>query len=225
VALDLPGFGEREAVDTMGFEDLAADVEATIAQRGLASAVLVGHSFGGMVAQTLVRRSPHDYRALVLSATSPAFGNPEGEFQKQFVADRLRPLGAGGSMRDVAAAAVPGMMGPDADPAACALAVEVMAAVPAATYRAAVHCLVGFDERANLGAIAIPVLCLAGEHDRNAPPGMMQRMAAKISDARYVCLPGVGHLANLETPAAFDAAVLVFLADALAGSGKAIGTR
>ena len=67
-----------------------------------------------------------------------------------------------------------------------------------------------FDERANLGHISVPVLCLAGEHDSNAPPPMMERMAAKIPGARYVCLPGVGHLPNLETPAAFDAAVLVF---------------
>ena len=70
-----------------------------------------------------------------------------------------------------------------------------------------------FDERANLPNIEVPVLCLVGEHDRNAPPAMMERMAAKIPGARYVCLPGVGHLPNLETPAAFDAAVLALLLD------------
>jgi 3-oxoadipate enol-lactonase len=55
------------------------------------------------------------------------------------------------------------------------------------------------------------VLCLACEKDPNAPPAMMERMAAKIPGAQYVCLPGVGHLPNLESPAAFDAAVLGFL--------------
>jgi pimeloyl-ACP methyl ester carboxylesterase len=90
-----------------------------------------------------------------------------------------------------------------------------MAAVPCDTYRAAVRCLVAFDERANLAKIGVPVLCLAGEHDRNAPPQMMERMASKIPAARYVCLPGVGHLPNLEAPAAFDAAVLAFLRQAL----------
>ena len=39
----------------------------------------------------------------------------------------------------------------------------------------------------------------------------MERMAGKIPGARYVCLPGVGHLPNLEAPAAFDAAILGFL--------------
>jgi pimeloyl-ACP methyl ester carboxylesterase len=88
-----------------------------------------------------------------------------------------------------------------------------MASTPASTYRAAVRCLVTFDERANLPNIRVPVLCLAGEHDRNAPPPMMERMAAKIPGARYVCLPGVGHLPNLEAPAAFNAAVLALLVD------------
>jgi pimeloyl-ACP methyl ester carboxylesterase len=36
-------------------------------------------------------------------------------------------------------------------------------------------------------------------------------MAGKIPGARYLCLPGLGHLPNLEAPAAFDAAVLGFL--------------
>jgi 3-oxoadipate enol-lactonase len=91
-----------------------------------------------------------------------------------------------------------------------------MAAVPASTYRAAVRCLVGFDERANLAHIRVPVLCLAAEHDRNAPAAMMARMAGKIPGARYVCLPGLGHLLNLEGPGAFDAAVLDFIREVLA---------
>ena len=86
-----------------------------------------------------------------------------------------------------------------------------MSATSPRTYRAAILALVRFDERANLGRIAVPVLCLSGEHDRNAPAPMMQRMAARIPGARYVCLPGPGHLANLEAPAAFNAAVMDFL--------------
>jgi pimeloyl-ACP methyl ester carboxylesterase len=70
---------------------------------------------------------------------------------------------------------------------------------------------VHFDERPNLAHIRIPVLCLAAEHDRNAPPAMMERMAGRIPDARYICLPGVGHLPNLEAPKAFDTSILQFL--------------
>lgn len=212
VPLDLPGYGARPAVASMSFAELAADVEAVIDQQKLQRPILVGHSMGGMIAQTLLRRRPDGYRAAVLIGTSPAFGNPEGDFQKKFVAARLAPLESGKTMPEIAAEIVDGMMGPAPDANGRALAIDLMGSTPASTYRAAVLCLVQFDERANLGNIRCPVLCLVGEHDRNAPPPMMERMAAKIPGARYVCLPGVGHLPNLESAPAFDDAVLAFLA-------------
>ena len=50
---------------------------------------------------------------------------------------------------------------------------ETMRSVLDQTYRAAVRCLVDFDERANLGGIVVPVLCLAGEKDPNAPAAVL----------------------------------------------------
>jgi 3-oxoadipate enol-lactonase len=216
-ALDLPGYGVRPPIEHMTFEALAADVEAAIDREQLQRPVLVGHSMGGMIAQTLLRRRPDGYRAAVLIGTSPAFGNTAGDFQRQFVAARLNPLQSGKTMPELAAEIVDSMMGPSPDPQGRALAIDLMSATPAATYRAAVLCLVTFDERANLPNIRCPVLCLVGEHDRNAPPPMMERMAGKIPDAQYVCLPGVGHLPNLEAPRLFDKAVLDFLT-----SGKVV---
>jgi pimeloyl-ACP methyl ester carboxylesterase len=210
VALDLPGYGERPVVDHLDFEGLAADMEAAVERLGLPRPVLVGHSMGGMVVQTALRRRPDGYKAAVLACTSAAFGNRTGDFQKKFIAERLAPLEAGKTMGHVARTVV-GAMGPHADAHGRALALEAIAATAERTYRAAVHCLVGFDERANLAAIKIPVLCLAGEHDPLAPPSGMERMAGKIPHARYVCLSGVGHFANLEAPAAFNAALSEFL--------------
>ncbi len=215
VALDLMGYGTREPVEAMSFEALAEDVEFAISESGLEQPVLVGHSMGGMVVQTMLRRRPDDYAAAVLSCTSPAFGNPAGDFQKKFVADRLAPLDAGRTMADVAPGAADNVMAPNADPAGRALFIEQYAAVPEATYRAAVKCLVTFDERANLPNLKVPVLCLAAEHDRNAPPPVLEKMAGKIPGAYYLCLSGLGHMPNLEAPAAFDGAIFNFLAHAL----------
>jgi len=163
----------------------------------------------------MLRRAQLDYAAAVLSCTSPAFGNPSGDFQKKFVADRLAPLDAGKTMADAAPGAA-NVMGPNADPAGRALFIEQYAAVPEAAYRAAVKCLVTFDERANLPSINIPILCLAAELDRNAPPPVLEKMAGKIPGAYYLCLSGLGHMPNLEAPAAFDGAIFNFLAHALA---------
>ncbi len=184
------GYGTREPVEALSFEALAEDVEFAIGESGLEQPVLVGHSMGGMVVQTMLRRARLDYAAAVLSCTSPAFGNPAGDFQKKFVADRLAPLDAGRRMADIAPQSAANMFGPNADPAGRALYVEQYAAVPEATYRAAVKCLVTFDERANLPNLKVPVLCLAAELDRNAPPPMVEKMAKQIPGAYYLCLSG-----------------------------------
>ena len=218
VALDLMGYGTREPVEAMSFEALAEDVEFAIGEAGLEQPVLVGHSMGGMVVQTLLRRGRGNYRAAVLSCTSPAFGNPAGDFQKRFVADRLEPLDEDYTMATLAPEAADDIMGPSAEPAGRALFVENFAAVPEATYRAAVKCLVTFDERANLPNIKIPILCLAAELDRNAPPPVLEKMASKIPGAYYICLSGLGHMPNLEAPAAFDGAIFNFL-------GYVLGTQ
>jgi len=212
-APDLPGYGGRPPAPAMQFESLAEDVETFVARQHMRRPVLVGHSMGGMVAQTMLRRRPDGYAAAVLVATSPAFGKTDGDFQRKFIADRLDPLDAGKTMAELAEPMVDRLLGPRPDAAARALAIEVMGMVPPQTYRAAVRSLTTFDERANLAHIAIPVLCIAGEADPNAPPSVMERMARKIPGARYVCLPGVGHLANLEAPHAFGAAIHTFLGD------------
>jgi len=223
VALDLPGYGARAPIHAMDFDALAEDIEGTIARTELDRPVLVGHSLGGMIAQTMLRRRPRGYQAAVLACTSPAFGNPSGEFQQKFVADRLRPLDAGKTLSELAPEMIDRIVGPQPDPAGRALAVACMGAVSAATYRAAVQCLVGFDERANLGKIEVPVLVLAGEHDPNASPAMMEHMAGKIPGARYVCLKDVGHLPNLEAPHSFDGAILDFLRQVLPPSQPVSG--
>ncbi len=215
MALDLPGYGGRPAIQHTDFEQLSQDVEDQIAKAGFDRPVLVGHSLGGMIAQTLMRRKPQGYQAVVLVGTSPAFGRPEGEFQRQFVEERLAPLRSGATMPQLAGEMINGIMVLGADPEGRKIAVASMGAVPAQTYQACVEAIVTFEERANLGLIQVPVLVLAGEFDRQAPANMMQRMAQKIPGAKFVMLPGLGHMPNLENRTAFDAAVLNYLDEVL----------
>jgi len=92
VALDLPGYGGREPVSAMSFEALAEDVEFAISQNAaLEKPVLVGHSMGGMVVQTMLRRKPDGYAAAVLSCTSPAFGKPGGRLPEEVRGRPPRP--------------------------------------------------------------------------------------------------------------------------------------
>ena len=211
LAWDAPGYGGSAPLGEASIPALAEALLAFMAQTGLASPVLVGHSIGGMVVQEALAIQPDAARAVVLAQTSPAFGSRDGAWQAEFVRARLAPLEAGQTMAQLAEASVAEMAGPSADPAGLAAARECMAAVPPASYRAMVHAMIGFDRRDALGRIAAPALVLAGSDDANAPPAMMERMASRIPGARFAMLDGCGHLANLEQPAAFDATLDDFL--------------
>ena len=121
-----------------------------------------------MVAQEFAARHQDRLLSLVLSGTSPAFGEPGGQWQREFLRARLAPIEAGLTPADFAEETVRMVMGPQASADAVALAIAAMATVPSTTYRAAVEALVEFDPRQNLPEIDVPTLVLAGEIDVNA---------------------------------------------------------
>ncbi|MDE2080798.1 MAG: alpha/beta fold hydrolase [Burkholderiales bacterium] len=221
LAIDFPGYGTAPGRPTL--EAMVEAAAAAVGRLGRAPVVIVGHSMGGMVAQELVARGVAGVQALVgglvLACTSASFGPSDGAWQAKFVADRLAPLDAGLGMAGMAARLVPAMVAPGAPAAALQAAIDVMSRVPQASYRTALQAIAAFDRRQALAAITVPTLCLAGEHDRTAPPALMQRMAQRIPGAEYRCLAGAGHIANVEQPAAFQAAVLGFLQRRIAPGG------
>ena len=211
LAWDMPGHGGSAPLALVTMDGLAATLGAFIATLGLQRPVLVGHSMGGMVAQRLLSAQPHAARALVLAQTSAAFGSRDPAWEDAFVRARLAPLDAGRSMADLAEGAMAELLGPTPDPAVAALARDCFAHVPGPAYRDTVLALRGFDARDALPHIGVPTLLLAGAHDTAAPPAGMERMASRIPGARLVVLPGAGHLAHLEQPDAWRAAVLGFV--------------
>jgi pimeloyl-ACP methyl ester carboxylesterase len=208
----MPGFGGTPPLPEMSFPALARALREALDARGLARVALVGHSMGGMLAQEFVASWPDRVTKLVLYATTAAFGGRDPAFAEAFLRLRLGPLEGGRSMAEAAEDMLEGMFQPGAEPAAKARAAAALAATPPQVYRETVRCLTTFDRREDLARIAVPALLIAGEHDPAAPPRTMQRMAAAILHARLVVVPGVGHFAHLERPAAFTAALAPFLA-------------
>ncbi len=249
VAWDMPGYGHSAPIDPYTFKGLAQScitlIESLLGssderrpaapsregplggQRSTQSGerggvILLGHSMGAMVAQEVMARRPELVNRLILCGTSPSFGKPDGDWQRDFIAQRTAPLDAGQTMAQLAEVLVPQMIGPGSLPEGVALATHCMAGVNPPTYRKALEALVTFDRRAALALIQVPTLLVAGEFDKNAPPAVMQKMAARIAGSRYAELPGIGHLMNLEAPDEFDALVLGFLADTEAASRRVL---
>jgi len=210
-AWDQPGYGEAPLVDPYDLEQVSGALRRLIESLGGEPAVLVGHSMGGFIAQEAHARFPQLIKALVLGFTSPSFGGGSREFVDKFIAARIAPLDAGRSMAEIAAKLMPTMRGSKSLPEGLAHAERVMGAIPPATYRKAVQLLTTFDRRAQLPAIGVPTLLLAGSDDRVAPADVLERMAQKIPDAEFVLLEGCGHLGPMDQPDAFNEALRSFL--------------
>lgn len=208
----LPGYHGAAPLAETTFPNIAAALRDFMDARGIAKADIVGHSIGGMVAQEFFVQYPERVRSLVLYATTPAFGGKDPSFAEAFLKARLGPLDEGLSMADAAPRMLEGVAADDADPALIAPAVAALKTVPSEVYRATLRCLTTFDRRTAQGAISVPTLLLAAEHDKAAPARTMARMAEVIPGAKLVTIPGAGHLLHLEKPAAFNTAVTEFLA-------------
>jgi pimeloyl-ACP methyl ester carboxylesterase len=211
IAWDLPGFGSTPLRENYGFADLARWLADDLDLMGHDTVWLVGHSIGGMAGLEFAYTFPQRLEGLILCGATPAFGSRDGTFQARFLAERLGPLDAGSTMADLARAAPGELLGSRAR-AETARRVEMLfAEVPEAAYRQAIACLVGFDRRDALKAIATPTLLIAGEEDRNAPLKTMERMVTSLPRAAIEVLRGVGHMAPLEAPRRFAQAVRYFI--------------
>ena len=211
VAWDMPGYGGSVPLAAVSIATLADALQDFLQRIGAARPVLVGHSIGGMIVQQWLVKYPLVAGAVVLAQTSPAFGKPDGDWQKSFLDARLGPLDRGEKLAALAPSLVAELVGDDPDASGVVLARDCMADVPEASYRASMLALLGFDQRNALKDIKIPTLVLSGSKDKNAPAPMMAKMATYIPTANYVELEGAGHLVNLERPQAFNAALDQFL--------------
>ena len=211
IAWDMPGYGGSAPLPTVSIAALAEALQDFLQQVSATKPILVGHSVGGMIVQQVLATNPSIASAVVLAQTSPAFGKPDGDWQKAFIEARLGRLDRGETLASLAPSLVRELVGDDPDIGGMELARDCMASVPEATYRATMLSMLGFDQRSALRDIRVPTLLLSGAKDKNAPAPMMAKMAAYIPSAKYVELEGVGHLANLERPGAFNAALNTFL--------------
>ncbi|WP_137285174.1 alpha/beta fold hydrolase [Halorussus salinisoli] len=205
VALDLSGHGESEDFDAdPGWETLSAYADDVLAVADETDAgVLVGHSLGGAVALQLVTERDHDFDGLVLAGTGaklPVLADLRRWLESDF--DRAVEFLHGEDR-----------LFHDADSRYVQLSTETMMEVGQRVTRRDFESCHEFDVRDRLDDVAVPTLALVGEHDKLTPPEYHEELADAIPDARYREVRGAAHLAMLEEPEGFNAAVEEFLSD------------
>jgi pimeloyl-ACP methyl ester carboxylesterase len=220
IALDLPGFGRSEAPPSTGDIDVHVEsIEAVLNYLGLASAIVVGHSMGGLIALRLANERPARVQGLVLLSGG---GLALGAFRLALVGRAFTAFNIFMGMPMVPEMIVKCdalrwvLLRPMlANPASLsrALAAEVIPAVRAQGLVPSLHAAVRGLASVDPAAVHCPVLLVWGARDRIMPVAAARQLAAELPDARLAVIDDVGHCAMFEDPARFNALVRSFVAD------------
>jgi pimeloyl-ACP methyl ester carboxylesterase len=203
VAVDLSGHGESDDIDAdPGYETLCAYVEdvVTVAEE-TGARTLVGNSLGGAVALLSVLERDFEPDGLVLAGTGA----------KLSVLEDLLSWLENDFERAVSFLHEPDRLFHELDERYVSLSTEAMHETgQAVTLRdfLSVH---EFDERDRLSEIPVRSLAVVGEHDKLTPPRYHEYLAEHIPNCDLAVVEDAAHLAMLEQPEAFNAALTSFL--------------
>ncbi len=186
-----------------------------IAERLLAAAperfALCGLSMGGYVALEVMRRAPERVTRLALLDTSAKPATPEtNQPREQMIA-----LAEKGAFDNVTTLLWQKLVAPArlADEALRLLVRQMAEDVGAAGFVRQQRAIMGrVDSRPGLSAITVPSLVIVGAEDEITPPVEAKTIASGIgASARYLEIPGCGHLSTLEAPEIVTRALLDWL--------------
>lgn len=230
VAPDLRGFtpaGSEQNAENHdplpSIDDYADDVLGVIEALGIAPAVVCGLSMGGYVLFAMFRRAPEAFRGIVLADTRPQADTPQALDNRRKMLDLIEtsedrggPQGppCAGAAR-VADEMIPKLLSPATRrdrPDVEDTVRRLMTSSRPSAIKDAIYRLMGRpDSTALVAAIRCPTLVLVGEHDTLTPPADSRAMHDRIAGSRLVVIPSAAHLANLEQPERFNAALAAFL--------------
>lgn len=214
LAPDCRGHGRSTHRGEITRDGIVADAVALLDHVGAGAAHVVGISMGGCWALRLWELHPGRVRSLALCDTFASVADPEGpvrarrqtlermsmeEYGRRYAADTLRP---------------------DADPQLVSALARAVGGVDRQALLETAHACFSTRLEHVLPSVRVPTLVLIGERDERTPLPLSERLAAGIPGASLVVVPGAGHLANLDNPREFDAALEAHL-DAAAGAAGA----
>ena len=202
VALDLPGHGRSRPPGRDSMNAYRDVVLGLLDALGFDRAVIVGHSLGGGIAQTLALSHPDRVAGLGLVGTGARLrvlpqildgivSPRDFEQTAEFVVDNSYAPGLDATRRERALAEFrecPAQVTHD-DFAACDV----------------------FDIMPRVAEIHAPTVVVCGRQDRMTPVKYSEYLASKIANARLVVVEGAGHSVMIEQPDAVNRALVEFM--------------
>ncbi|MBR9814642.1 alpha/beta fold hydrolase [bacterium] len=210
ISPDLRGHGNSRARRPWGIAAQAQDMLALLDELSIERCIVVGHSMGGAIAQSLALTAPQRIERLVISNSLPSF--------RLNTAHRFRQ-----AMMRVAVVAAVGVR-----PLASMISERLFphphqgdlrqrmttryGALPRWVYLQSLRALASWSVVTRLSELTMPVLLVGAEHDY-FPPADTERFAAALPNCRLHWMAGSRHATPVDAAPEFNALVRQFIAD------------
>ena len=208
---DTRGHGASQAPKgAYTLEELADDLKGLLDALGVKQTHFVGLSKGGMIGQTFALKYPGVLKTLVLADTTSRYP-PEAA---ALWAERIKVAETQGMEPLVQPTLERWFTAPfrAASASKVQLIADMIRTTPVAGYVGCSHAIPKINLSARLREIDAPALVIVGEQDMGTPVAMAREIHESYPGSELVIIPSAAHLANVEQPGAFNAALADFLA-------------
>jgi pimeloyl-ACP methyl ester carboxylesterase len=206
IAPSLPGFGGTAVPRGDASMDAYADsVVAAMDAAKIERAAVAGLSMGGYVAFAMWRRHRRRIERLLLADTRAEPDDKEVRDRRLRLAALIRAHGIEALLKTPPAWLRKG------SPHWETLLKMIRGQAPEAVAQGSIAMANRPDSRSDLVTIDVPTAVVVGEEDEITPVEMSRTMSDAIPGATLTVIPAAGHIANLEAPTAFEAALRAWL--------------
>ncbi len=214
IVFDQRGFGKSDKPLKVSFEDYISDLDAVLEKRNvnIEDTIIIGHSFGAMVAQSYA--STRNVKGLVLIGSlrkmKPDIIDYLVWYLPSFIWKKIffteNPL-TRRMYRNL-------MFSPKTPNEIFEEFIrdnrEYLETLPPHVYRYSRY-LVNYDTSKDLGKIKAPTLIIVGEHDKITPPKENMEIAKLIPNSKILVIKNAGHLILYEKPSELNRAIEEFI--------------
>jgi pimeloyl-ACP methyl ester carboxylesterase len=211
VAPPLPGFDGHPRLPDPTIDGYARDLLATLDRMEIERAVFGGLSMGGYTIFGVLRQAPERALGLILADTRTSIDSPERRAAREQSITLALTRGAAA----IADEMIPNILGMTTRSRRPDVVEEVRSLItsqPPETIADGLRAMMERPDSAGvLNGITVPTTIIVGDEDTITPPSDAEFMHRQVRGSTLVAIPNAGHMANLESPGAFNDAVRAFL--------------
>jgi 3-oxoadipate enol-lactonase len=213
IAPALPGFDGTPLppAESTSIDDYSSLVLALLNSLGIREFVAGGVSMGGYAVFGIWRLAAARCRGIILADSRSGADSEQGRAAREALLRVVRDKGPAAVADDM----LPKLLGQATHARRPEIVARVRSLIESQTVDGIAAAILRLRDRPDstplLSEIKVPALVLVGDEDALTPPAESEKMRDALPQASLAVIPGAGHLACIEDPAAFSAALGRFL--------------